>query len=141
RCPRRWCATPRSGRPASAARSRLTPTRRRSPRLASSWSPAKKTPRTASSRIGPGGQRTSTASRASRSWRASPERPVDLSAIAEALVGGVLIGAGASLLLLFNGRLAGVAGIVAGLLQRWPGERGWRAACVIGLVGGGIVVR
>jgi uncharacterized protein len=64
---------------------------------------------------------------------------VDLPAIAEALVGGVLIGAGASLLLLFNGRLAGVAGIVAGLLQRSPGERGWRAAFVIGLLGGGIV--
>lgn len=45
-----------------------------------------------------------------------------LSAAAAALAGGVLIGAAASLLLLFNGRLAGAAGILGmatyGLLQR-----------------------
>lgn len=60
------------------------------------------------------------------------------SAIAIAIAGGVLIGAGASLLLFFTGRLAGVGGIVAGLLQRSP-ERGWRGAFVSGLVAGGVV--
>jgi uncharacterized membrane protein YedE/YeeE len=47
------------------------------------------------------------------------------SAMAIALAGGVLMGAGASLLLLFTGRLAGVGRIVAGLLQPSP-EWGWR---------------
>ena len=36
-----------------------------------------------------------------------------------ALTGGVLIGLSASLLLLFNGRIAGISGIVGGLLQRY----------------------
>lgn len=35
-----------------------------------------------------------------------------------ALLGGMLIGLSATLLLLFNGRIAGVSGIVAGLLRR-----------------------
>jgi uncharacterized membrane protein YedE/YeeE len=60
------------------------------------------------------------------------------SAIAIAIAGGALIGLGASLLLLFTGRLAGLGGIVAGLLQGSPGERGWRAAFVAGLIAGGI---
>ena len=52
-----------------------------------------------------------------------------------ALVGGVVIGLSASLLLLFNGRIAGISGIVGGLLQRGTrGEFAWRAAFVLGLI-------
>ena len=52
-----------------------------------------------------------------------------------ALTGGVLIGLSASLLLLFNGRIAGISGIVGGLLQRYKsGEFAWRAAFVLGLI-------
>lgn len=57
------------------------------------------------------------------------------------LLGGALIGLSASLLLLFNGRVAGISGIAGGLL--WParGEASWRAAFLGGLVGGGLLLR
>ena len=55
-------------------------------------------------------------------------------------LGGALIGLSASLLLLFNGRIAGVSGIYAGLLAPKEGEVGWRAAFVGGLVAGGLVL-
>jgi uncharacterized membrane protein YedE/YeeE len=51
-----------------------------------------------------------------------------------ALAGGLLIGASASLLLILNGRIAGISGIVAGLFQRDFREFGWRAAFVVGVV-------
>src|SRR4051794_11867131 len=54
-----------------------------------------------------------------------------------ALLGGALIGLGASLLLLTTGRLAGVAGIVGSLLRPVREQWGWRAAFVGGLVAGG----
>jgi uncharacterized membrane protein YedE/YeeE len=48
--------------------------------------------------------------------------------------GGLLIGAGAALLLLLNGRIAGVSGILANLVDARAGEQGWRAAFLFGLV-------
>ncbi|MGT2480812.1 YeeE/YedE family protein [Methylobacterium oryzae CBMB20] len=51
-----------------------------------------------------------------------------------ALLGGVMIGASASLLLLLNGRIAGISGILGGLLAPLSRETGWRAAFVAGLV-------
>ena len=48
--------------------------------------------------------------------------------------GGVLIGLGAALLLVVNGRLAGVSGIVAGLLPPFRSEIVWRAVFVFGLL-------
>jgi len=55
-----------------------------------------------------------------------------------ALLGGTLIGLSAAGLLLFNGRIAGVSGIVNGLTRRSSGtEWAWRAAFVAGLVGAG----
>ncbi len=58
-----------------------------------------------------------------------------------ALAGGALIGASASLLLLFNGRVAGVSGIVGGLVSRRPGEVDWRALFVAGLLAGAAAAR
>ena len=49
------------------------------------------------------------------------------------LAGGVLIGLSAVLLLLANGRIAGISGIVGGLLMRVPGDASWRFMFVIGL--------
>ena len=51
-----------------------------------------------------------------------------------ALAGGIAIGAAAAMLLLLNGRIAGVSGIVGGLL--WPSREdvGWRIAFVGGLI-------
>ena len=49
------------------------------------------------------------------------------------LIGGGLIGASAVLLMLFQGRIAGVSGIAVRLLQK-DGERRGRLAFVLGLV-------
>ena len=49
------------------------------------------------------------------------------------LLGGMLIGSAAVLLLAANGRIAGVSGIVGGLLTRVRGDVAWRAAFVAGL--------
>lgn len=50
-----------------------------------------------------------------------------------ALLGGVLIGVAAVLLMAALGRVAGISGIAAGLLDR-AGDRTWRLAFVIGLL-------
>ncbi|HEV8520650.1 MAG TPA: YeeE/YedE family protein [Burkholderiales bacterium] len=55
------------------------------------------------------------------------------------LLGGMLIGLAAVLLLLANGRIAGISGIVGGLLTRATADMGWRVAFVAGLWLGGIV--
>ena len=52
-----------------------------------------------------------------------------------AAVGGVLIGIAAALLVLLQGRIAGISGIVGGLLERRAtGDTGWRIAFVAGLL-------
>lgn len=51
-----------------------------------------------------------------------------------ALAGGALIGLAASLLILLNGRIAGISGILGGLLRPSVGEIGWRIAFLIGLI-------
>ena len=58
---------------------------------------------------------------------------------ASGFLGGMLIGLAAVLLLLANGRIAGVSGIVGGLLSRKRGDIGWRVAFVLGLWLGGLV--
>jgi len=50
------------------------------------------------------------------------------------LAGGLLIGAAAALLVLFNGRIAGISGIVGGLLRPVRGDIDWRVAFVLGLL-------
>jgi uncharacterized membrane protein YedE/YeeE len=56
-----------------------------------------------------------------------------------ALAGGVLIGVAAAMFALLNGRIAGISGIVGGLLKPQRGDVAWRAAFVIGLVGAPLV--
>jgi uncharacterized membrane protein YedE/YeeE len=51
-----------------------------------------------------------------------------------ALSGGALIGAAAVLLMLLNGRIAGVSGILAGTLMPTSGDRGWRFTFIAGLI-------
>lgn len=50
------------------------------------------------------------------------------------LAGGLLIGLAVALFLIFNGRIAGISGIVGGLLQPSRGDVIWRIAFVGGLV-------
>lgn len=51
-----------------------------------------------------------------------------------ALAGGALIGLAAGLLLLLNGRIAGISGIVGGLLRPRAQDIAWRLAFVLGLI-------
>ena len=52
-----------------------------------------------------------------------------------ALAGGVLIGIAAAMFVLLNGRIAGISGIVGGLLKPVKGDVAWRVAFVLGLAG------
>ncbi len=51
------------------------------------------------------------------------------------LAGGILIGLSATVLILMNGRVAGVSGIVGGLLGPRKGDVTWRLALLAGLIG------
>lgn len=50
------------------------------------------------------------------------------------LAGGLLIGLAAAMFLLINGRIAGISGILGGLLRPAGGDIGWRVAFLGGLV-------
>lgn len=50
------------------------------------------------------------------------------------LAGGLLIGLATAMILLFNGRIAGISGIVGGLFHPVKGEVMWRIAFVLGLI-------
>ncbi|PZP93927.1 MAG: YeeE/YedE [Variovorax paradoxus] len=56
-----------------------------------------------------------------------------------ALAGGALIGLAAAIFVLFNGRIAGISGILGGLLRPASGGVGWRLAFLAGLVGAPMV--
>ena len=50
------------------------------------------------------------------------------------LAGGLLIGLAAAMLVLLNGRIAGISGIVGGLLTPHRADMAWRVAFVLGLL-------
>jgi hypothetical protein len=56
-----------------------------------------------------------------------------------ALTGGVLIGLASVALLLTLGRIAGISGILAGLLRPIAGDIGWRVAFVAGVLAAPLV--
>ena len=56
-----------------------------------------------------------------------------------ALLGGLLVGVAAAMLALLNGRVAGISGIVGGLLEPARGDAAWQAAFVAGLIGAPLV--
>lgn len=59
---------------------------------------------------------------------------LSLSSALQALAGGLLIGLAASLLILLNGRIAGISGIVGGLLNQQTSDLAWRIAFLAGLI-------
>lgn len=63
-----------------------------------------------------------------------------VSPLLSPLLGGVLIGSSALLLLGLSGRIAGVSGIVGGLVRAPAGDRGWRIAFLGGLLLGGLLL-
>lgn len=56
------------------------------------------------------------------------------------LAGGLLIGLATAMFVLLNGRIAGISGIVGGLLRPASGDIGWRIAFVAGLVAAPLLV-
>lgn len=61
---------------------------------------------------------------------------MDWTAAGLALAGGSLIGLSAAMLLLFNGRIAGISGVLGGALAPGRGD-GWRYTFIGGLLAGG----
>jgi uncharacterized protein len=58
------------------------------------------------------------------------------------LMGGVLIGLSATLLLWLNGRIAGISGIAFGALRGAAGDQSWRYAFLLGLlIAGGVALQ
>ncbi len=55
------------------------------------------------------------------------------------LAGGALIGVAAALFILFNGRIAGISGILGGLLKPTRGDVLWRLAFIGGVVAAPVV--
>lgn len=55
-----------------------------------------------------------------------------------ALSGGVLIGISATLLLAFNGRIAGISGIINGAIT-FSKDAGWRWLFILGMILGGML--
>jgi hypothetical protein len=51
-----------------------------------------------------------------------------------AAIGGVIIGLAVAMFVLVNGRIAGISGIVGGLLRPAQGDIAWRFAFVAGLI-------
>jgi uncharacterized membrane protein YedE/YeeE len=56
-----------------------------------------------------------------------------------ALFGGALIGVAVSMFLLATGRVAGISGIVGGVLSPKPGDLAWRVAFITGLLAVGLL--
>jgi uncharacterized protein len=54
---------------------------------------------------------------------------------ATALAGGLLIGLAAAMFALLNGRIAGISGVLGGLLKPVRGDVAWRVAFIAGLIG------
>lgn len=66
---------------------------------------------------------------------------VDLQSWARAAAGGALIGLAAALMIVLNGRIAGVSGVLGGLvLDRKREEQPWRAVFLGGLMLGALIV-
>lgn len=57
------------------------------------------------------------------------------------LAGGVLIGAAAAMLWLLNGKIAGISGVLGGLLRPRTGDIGWRVTFIAGLMAAPLLYR
>ncbi len=51
-----------------------------------------------------------------------------------AAIGGILIGLAAAILLILNGRIAGISGILAGVLKPVKGDTAWKLAFIVGIL-------
>ena len=58
----------------------------------------------------------------------------------ESILGGMIIGVAVSVMLLFNGRVTGISGILGGLLNRETSDKNWRILFLAGLLTGVIIL-
>lgn len=66
---------------------------------------------------------------------------MDVTASLQGLIGGVLIGLSSVWLMATLGRIAGISGILSGLIWERPdGDSAWRVAFLIGLISGPLLV-
>ena len=65
---------------------------------------------------------------------------IDTTSWLLALAGGLLIGLASAMLLLFNGRIAGISGITGGVLFRSAGDTAWRVMFLLGMLAAGLVM-
>jgi len=63
---------------------------------------------------------------------------MDINLYLKAFAGGLMIGASASLLMLLNGRIAGISGIVGSFLRVQTFGLSWQLAFVLGLLAAGL---
>jgi uncharacterized protein len=59
----------------------------------------------------------------------------------ESILGGAIIGIAVSLMLLFNGRVTGISGIIGGILNPQSMDKNWRVLFLVGLLIGGLILR
>ncbi len=64
---------------------------------------------------------------------------MELTNYYSAITGGLLIGISACVLLLFAGRIAGLSGIINGIIRPEKGELSWRAIFVVSLLAGAAI--
>lgn len=57
------------------------------------------------------------------------------------LIGGVIIGLAATMMLYFNGKITGISGIVKNVLAPFHMESSWRYTFLLGLVVGGLLMQ
>lgn len=57
------------------------------------------------------------------------------------ILGGALIGLSVTIMLLFNGRVTGISGILGGLLTKKTSDKGWRFLFLAGLLFGGLILK
>ncbi|WP_165312918.1 YeeE/YedE family protein [Vibrio ziniensis] len=57
----------------------------------------------------------------------------------ESLAGGILLGISATLMLLMNGKVAGISGILTGLMTPKTKDFAWRLLFALGMISGGVL--
>ncbi|HHX8270560.1 TPA: YeeE/YedE family protein [Vibrio diabolicus] len=57
----------------------------------------------------------------------------------ESLFGGILLGISATILLLVNGKIAGISGIMNGIMSPKKDDYSWRLLFAVGMIAGGLI--
>lgn len=57
------------------------------------------------------------------------------------ILGGVIIGLAATIMLLFSGRVTGISGILGGILNTKTQDKSWRLFFIVGLILGGLTLK